>query len=449
MSDFLTVNIASFFNKQKPVEETKPETSSVSTKDTPENTNGVTQEKAGAQIDWAKELEKRLADNKALDSEAQVSEYEIESQFWSEFFKSRWPEDIAEILDKVIGELLKKDIKILGFDSSKNPLLGFLELPYVQTNLVKTKLLNDNTFKAIHNAIAKKKMADKEFFVDSDYNILYCRDLYTKRITAIERYLDIQKEILPPSKSSYSKELQDKNKKVFLNPGQKSVKQTDAKLNDLDQVEKLSGVSSKNSKKVTTDSNDDIEVLGQKQLNSFIDNIESSEQIAAALQYITLTTGNSAAQKLLTNNNELKRIPIGELTKATKYVAKTIGNKIATNKKISLISLTYPFIIDIIKSISGWLNTPTTIINKAKIIIGIYISLLASFFSYFSSPTKKPLKVIGRRYPAVKIAETNNTTGTNQLKNPRLEEIAPLAKYHFDVKPAVKGIPIRPKEAIV
>ena len=83
-------------------------------------------------------------------------------------------------------------------------------------NLLQTKLLNASTFKAIYNAVAKKLVVDSEFFASNDYNIIYCQDLYRKPLADIVKYLTLQKGILSPSASTYTKADQDRNKKTFF-----------------------------------------------------------------------------------------------------------------------------------------------------------------------------------------------------------------------------------------
>ena len=89
------------------------------------------------------------------DSKTPMTEPTAETQFWDDFFKTNWPdEDIAEILNKNMGDQLKKDIKMLGFNKKSNPIIAFLQLSYVQKELIRTKLLNNTTYMVLRNTIA-------------------------------------------------------------------------------------------------------------------------------------------------------------------------------------------------------------------------------------------------------------------------------------------------------
>ncbi len=123
---------------------------------------------------------------------------------------------------KALGEPFKKAIRVLGFnltlEKGGNPILAFVNQEYVQKHLLIPGLLNANTFKAIYNAVAKKLVADSEFFSERDYNIIYCKNLYTKSPAEIEKYLRLQSDenLLKTPATIYSAAAQAKNKIVFL-----------------------------------------------------------------------------------------------------------------------------------------------------------------------------------------------------------------------------------------
>jgi hypothetical protein len=128
-----------------------------------------------------------------------------------------------EIIKKLLsfGEPFKKACKVLGFKielgNGSNPILAFVHQPWVQKELLNTGLLNVSTFKAIYNAVAKKLVADSEFFArepQNDYNIIYCKDLYRRSAKEIEEYLILQRSIL--TGGSYTSEKQLKNRRIFL-----------------------------------------------------------------------------------------------------------------------------------------------------------------------------------------------------------------------------------------
>lgn len=119
-----------------------------------------------------------------------------------------------------LGEPFKKACEVLGYNidnkNGGNPILAFVLQDYVIQNLINTGDLNVSTFKAIYNAVAKQLVADSEFFKDNDYNIIYCKKLYKKTPKEIENYLILQSEILRPTAEVYTKQDQEKNRKIFL-----------------------------------------------------------------------------------------------------------------------------------------------------------------------------------------------------------------------------------------
>ena len=343
-SDFLVTDISSFFNKKVQPEEGTKATTTSNQNDKPKNVGSTDiAKKRPANFNWEKELQTRLAANKELSPEARQTETEIEQKFWKEFFTNKWPADVAELLDRVVGEQLKKDIRILGFTPKTNPIIAFLKLKYVQDKLIKTKLLNDHTYRAIHNAVAKNLVADSEFFTATDYNIIYCQDLYTKSAGIIEKYLNYQKQNLPTNASKYTLEMQNENKKIFLairklnlsklNSTEKaqailqndsatklSVKSANIKLNDIKTIEEILKLNGKIPKEEETEeidgdnkqtSNDAV----LKQANS----LKTPAEAYAALQYIAMSTQNSLAQRAL-SDEKLSGISAEALVAATKVV---------------------------------------------------------------------------------------------------------------------------------
>lgn len=161
--------------------------------------------------DWDKELKNRVDANNKLGQEARKTDYEIEIKVFEEYFNTAWAgKDCAQLLLQ-FGEPLRKLIKVYGF-TNDNPIVEFLQQDYVVDNLIKTRLLNANTFKAIFNSIANRWIAHSEFKDSNYYNLIYCKALYKKPLKEIEEYLKIQKDILNPS-SQYT--YNDKLKNIF------------------------------------------------------------------------------------------------------------------------------------------------------------------------------------------------------------------------------------------
>lgn len=185
------------------------------------NTNNNFTEPVPTQYDgnwWKAELARRLAANKTKDARKQQTPTEVEETFFKDFFQTNWPEEIANKLI-AIGDPLKKAIKVLGFNYKKvtggNPILAFIRQNYVQKYLIQTGLLNANTFKAIYNTVARHLTSDVEFYKANNYNLIYCRALYSKTPTEMLEYLELQKEILNPNEpTDIYRQLE--NRRVFL-----------------------------------------------------------------------------------------------------------------------------------------------------------------------------------------------------------------------------------------
>ena len=327
-ADFLTLDISSIFNaapaaksEQKPVEDNKQKT---------------------PVKDWGVELKARLDSNRKMSQEARKNEYDIEYQFFAEFFTAIWGAEAAKNL-MAIGDQLRKDIKILGFKKQSNPILAFLSLSYVQKNLIQTKLLNINTYKAIHNAIAKNLVADSEFFKANNYNILYCLDLYRKPVNTIEEYLTIQKKTLPPDASVYSQEIQDRNKRVFLVLSRNTEKSLDkkaevqqtieysklpsvrtagAKLNELELARKVAGLA----KYTGTTQGNTKEETDQVDFDEILRLLKEPEQALAALQYLSIYTGSDVIKSYL-SAKQFSDVSVNKLNASIGYVADILAGK--------------------------------------------------------------------------------------------------------------------------
>lgn len=233
------------------------------------------------------------------------------------------PESVIEKL-MLLGEPFKKALMVLGFrnddpKAKNNPILAFVKQDYVQKNLISTGLLNANTFKAIYNAVAKKLVADSEFFKVNSYNIIYCKNLYKKSTKEIEEYLKEQSKILTVDASSYSSDVQTANKKAFiyiegiyrdgttedeLEPSKraklinkpdtvaKSVTDTNAKLNSISLVRLISGRSSQQAE------------FGTKEQNNIINNIKQfgiklESAVFAMLLALSLNTNSKKVRSAM------------------------------------------------------------------------------------------------------------------------------------------------------
>ena len=333
MAEFLTVNLKNLLQSQRsyadldPIEQKEKAT--------------ARQDRDLSKIsDWAKELKDRLAENNALESSERQSDYEVESQFFEDYFHNanKWDAACAEQLIS-LGDPLKKAIKVLGFKRSANPILGFITNSYVITKLIKTKLLNVNTFKAIYDAVSKKLVVDSEFFTSNDYNIIYCQDLYRRTAAEMLEYLKIQKTVLDPSASTYTKADQERNKRIFfyiktikeLDPEKRAkeikalplttaftpANQAGTKLNSMEVVNKLSGTrtdapsTNGASGKATSAS-----ALAKKVGNN-------NAQALAAIQYLSATTEVPEAKAAL-KHMAFKNVSMEAFIEVSAAVTKTM-----------------------------------------------------------------------------------------------------------------------------
>jgi hypothetical protein len=336
-SDFLTVDLSAVFRNQASIPNAA---SNVLGANEPTTTKQI----KPANYDWSRDLKDRLDANRSMSPESRKSEYSIETQFFTEFFNNLFGS--AELTKRAlaVGDVLQKDIKILGFKKAKNPILAFLSVKYVQDNLLKTGLLNVNTYKVIHNAVAKSLMADSEFYKKNSYNIIYCRNFYTKSVTEMEELLKIQKMNLASNKYPYSAKTQDDNKRIFFYI--KSIKEQDISrrkkdvvnfsgvlpaatqaataLNSLEFCRSITGWSDTDDTEASTNKSTS---KGAKSSAALVKKLETPAQVFAALQYLSMATEIPEAKKAL-QHGKFKSLRAEDLVAATNYVAKLVPESV-------------------------------------------------------------------------------------------------------------------------
>jgi hypothetical protein len=334
-SDFLTVSLKSLLAKQK-----SSNTNSTTETDTYNNgTKTAEPEKDFSSVtDWGKELQDRLTKNNSLDETNRKSDDEVEADFFNDYFvygDKSWDAEAASKL-RNLGAPFQRVLKVLGFDKKTNPILGFVIQPHVVKKLLLPGLLNSSTFRAIYEAIVKKLVADSELFVKNDYNIIYCQDLYKKSASEMIKYLNMQKNVLSPTASVYTKADQEKNKKTFFYI--KAIKEQDINqrraaiaklptgtslpiaynasttLNSMAFITAFIGIqkgsAAGNNTKQTSTSRSAANIAGK---------IKSKEQAFAAIQYLGAITGASEALKAL-QHSVFNDVSAGELAKATAQI---------------------------------------------------------------------------------------------------------------------------------
>lgn len=334
-SDFLTFNLSSLRNattKQAAADDVNK-----SVENEYEKTNANKNER---QIklgnDWAKELENRLAANRNLSKDARQAPRDIETKFFKDFFTSVWNDD--EIVKQLIlvGELLKKTFKQLGFSKSTNPIFNFLTLEYVKEELLKTKLINIRTFKVLLYALTEKKFKQSEFMGVNTYNIIYCKDFYKQTTDDMIKFIDLQYSIFgkPDFKSNKDKQL--KNRQVLLQIESNKEQTIDSKIayqnnppKGDDEIPFMTEDSVKlNSyvfaKAVHTSNNGDSIVakthLPQGAQNKLVQKLNTPAKILAAIQYLSVNTNSEEAREAV-HNDRLRSVSMENLLKATNWLS--------------------------------------------------------------------------------------------------------------------------------
>lgn len=300
-------------------------------------------------INWAQwetedleaKLSERLENNKKLGAKAK-RDFEVESSFFNEFYVNVWGKDIAKQLVS-LGELLRKAIKILGYKRSTNPILSFLCNDYVKTNLIKTGLINANTFKAIYNSVAEELIPDTEFAKDNDYNLVYCQALYKKPPREILDYFKLQKEILKNVDKDPQK-YQALNKKLFIkvqNIDGRSSQQIKKYARDLHEMsaEKIPSIKdaeinmlllAKELKNVFMGKSADLKTathLTRTSLDNLMAELDTPARLLAALTMIVATTGSEQAKKIMEDSG-FSGVSAKNLAAAAKSVAAVLSNKL-------------------------------------------------------------------------------------------------------------------------
>lgn len=341
-ADFLTVDLKAITKKSDPAKVTPKKVAKGSV--TPEaQANKLSKAPKQPMVNWGKELKKRLDTNKTLDADARETEYDIELAFFNEFFEAYWgPKSAKQLMN--IGAPLRQALKALGgFDEKVNPILGFINNNYVREALIKTGLLNVNTYKAIHAAIARKLVAGSQLFSDNNYNIIYCKDLYTKSASDMLKYLELQKSILKPNAESYSPKDLAQNRRVFfaikdevvqLAPEARndlnkraaalknlksdqlsSAKDPEVKLNSLE----LANIIENGASGTSGEKQEKVHMTSQSQ-NNLASKLVRPSEILAAIMHLSTTTNSLQAKKALTSK-KFSNIAMHDLVKAMDRLA--------------------------------------------------------------------------------------------------------------------------------
>lgn len=332
-SSYITVNIKDIINNQTPADNGGTPTA-LAGGEAPSNPGGTTSENPGAQkpeaqnpgagqpapakkgkIDWAKELQTRLENNRKLSKDARESDTEVENKFWMEFYTTVFG-DLAPEVNNI--RQLKFDIKKLGFKKKENPILAFLAQAHVKKTFIQPGLINNDRYNVLRLAYGKRYVADSEMLAKNNYNLIYCKDWWSKTPEEMENYLKLQQNILPSNAKVYTPGIQDRNIRIFLPSNCSSMTSGNAKLNSIKEVQRtlnlgrgqfsrdkaVSGSGSTNDENGIKTLDDQPEANGAERPESSKADItaalakfstKSPAAGALALQHLALTTGNKSA----------------------------------------------------------------------------------------------------------------------------------------------------------
>lgn len=274
-------------------------------------------------------------------NKAQKKTEEANKQIEAKLIEKGLKQEVVKKL-MALGSPFLHAIGKLGFETNanvagSNPILAFVMQDYVQKKLLMPGLLNADTFKTIYNTVAKRLIADSEFFATRNYNIIYCPDFYKKSSEDRNEYLTLQKSILRPTSSTYDAETQLENKKIFfatgLNNGEPDLTKlasviklkrsnslfydmtdlTSVKLNSLALAEAVHGA-----EKPAT-----VEFNSEKQ-DKLVKELNSQARIFVALMSLSLSTKSKAARDAVAKYADRFKALSGEqIADATAWLAKS------------------------------------------------------------------------------------------------------------------------------
>lgn len=341
-ADYLYVDINKLLNK-KPIAANEPTIQKTPAVPLDKNTN------------WAAELAKRISENRTKSPETRIDEFNIESDFFKEFYSVFWTAAAVEKLMD-LGKPLKDLIKLLGYTEAKNPILAFLSKKTIIQEFLIPGLINSTTFKALYEAIRLRIIASSEFRRLSDYNLIYCKDFYANNNLAnMIGYLKLQGNILKPSAKEYAFSDQVKNKKIFINFSNIKEQEPTKRIIELQKIEdkKLPSMRSNSTKlnslqlamslaAVWDDSPPPSRSLEpDKKTGLILDqfNKEASkftlEDYAATAQYF-ITSGNLRVKSIL-ESPKLSSLTIGDILTSTEKIKKIFANVTVTPADLNLI----------------------------------------------------------------------------------------------------------------
>ena len=144
------------------------------------------------------ELQKWMEENEPVNSKSYSEDWAAKynaavnkDAVWEEYLNTVWENDFDKIIK--IQEAFRQECISYGFDDT-NPFFTFIRDIYLKNNDI-----NVASYNAIHNAVAKNTISIKDLLGRGKlglYNIIFCRDLYSKAPDNIKAYLQKQANLI-------------------------------------------------------------------------------------------------------------------------------------------------------------------------------------------------------------------------------------------------------------
>lgn len=153
---------------------------------------------------WIEENEPNKSNGTDEDWTAKYNAAVNKDAVWEEYLNTVWENDFDKIIK--IQEAFRQECISYGFDDT-NPFFTFIRDIYLKNNGI-----NVASYNAIHNAVAKNTISAKDLLGRGKlglYNIIFCKDLYSKAPDNIKAYLQKQaKLILKGTPKNFSSNLE-------------------------------------------------------------------------------------------------------------------------------------------------------------------------------------------------------------------------------------------------
>ena len=144
------------------------------------------------------ELQKWMEENEPVNSKSYSEDWAAKynaavnkDAVWEEYLNTVWENDFDKIIK--IQEAFRQECISYGFDDT-NPFFTVIRDIYLKNNDI-----NVASYNAIHNAVAKNTISIKDLLGRGKlglYNIIFCRDLYSKAPDNIKAYLQKQANLI-------------------------------------------------------------------------------------------------------------------------------------------------------------------------------------------------------------------------------------------------------------